>query len=173
MMLRREYPELVSPEDREPAKKLAAATMDPSEFLWSIRHQERFNTEFESTPGNRVAYHAPCHLRAQAIGFRGRDLIRKIPGVKPVMVQECCGHNGTYAMTVEGFDPSRRIGRKAFDGMKEADAAVWSTDCPLAALQFQQHAGIKPMHPMSILARAYRKEGFPARIEKAADNPVE
>jgi hypothetical protein len=30
----------------------------------------------------------------------------------------------------------------------------------LAALQFQQHAGVRPMHPMSILARAYREEGF-------------
>jgi glycerol-3-phosphate dehydrogenase subunit C len=30
-----------------------------------------------------VAYHAPCHLRAQAVGFKGRDLLRKIPGVKP------------------------------------------------------------------------------------------
>ena len=34
---------------------------------------------------------------------------------------ECCGHDGTYAMKVEGFEPSKRIGQKAFDGMKEAD----------------------------------------------------
>ena len=54
---------------------------------------------------------------------------------------ECCGHDGTYAMKVEGFEPSQRIGKKAFDGMKAADAEVWATDCPLAALQFEQHAG--------------------------------
>jgi hypothetical protein len=41
---------------------------------------------------------------------------------------------------------------------------VWATDCPLAALQFQQHAGRKPMHPMSILARAYREGGFPTPV---------
>ena len=41
------------------------------------------------------------------------------------------------------------------------DAEVWATDCPLAAIQFEQHAGRKPMHPMSILARAYRGEPFP------------
>jgi Fe-S oxidoreductase len=63
-------------------------------------------------------------------------------------------------MTVEGFEYSIRAGKKAFDGMKEADAEIWSTDCPLAAIQFQQHAGVKPMHPMSILARAYREDGF-------------
>jgi Fe-S oxidoreductase len=165
MMFRREYPNLVASEDREAARKVSEATMDPSEFLWSIREETRFNTDFKSTPGGVVAYHAPCHLRAQAIGFRGRDLLRKIPGVQPVMVQECCGHNGTFAMTVEGFEPSRRIGKKAFDAMHEAKAAIWSTDCPLAAIQFQQHAGVKPMHPMSILARAYRKGGFKNKVE--------
>jgi hypothetical protein len=44
--------------------------------------------------------------------------------------------------------------------MRDADAEIWATDCPLAAIQFQQHAGVKPLHPMSILARAYREDGF-------------
>jgi Fe-S oxidoreductase len=175
MMLRREYPDLLPRSQREAAGKLAAATMDPSEFLWSIRNEPRFNTDFRSAPPDAaVAYHTPCHLRAQAVGFRARDLLRKIPGVKPVLVQECCGHNGTYAMTVEGFDASQRIGKRAFDGMKEAKAAVWSTDCPLAALQFRQHAGVKPMHPMSILARAYREDGFERKIAPSAgEKPAE
>jgi len=30
----------------------------------------------------------------------------------------------------------------------------------LAALQFEQHAGVRPMHPMSLLAKAYRGESF-------------
>ena len=166
MMMRREHPSLMSPEDRPDAEKVAAAVMDPSEFLWSIRNEARFNTNFRSTPGERVAYHAPCHLRAQAVGFKGRDLLRKIPGVVPSTVMECCGHDGTYAMTKEGFEPSARIGKKAFEGMKEGAAEIWSTDCPLAALQFQQHAGVRPMHPMSILARAYREDGFDRKVEK-------
>jgi len=165
MMLRREYPRLVDEKDRPAAEKLAAMVMDPSEYLWSIRNEERFNTNFKSTPGDKVAYHSPCHLRAQAVGFKGRDLLRKIPGVVPSTVMECCGHDGTYAMTVEGFEPSARIGKRAFDGMKEAAAEVWATDCPLAAIQFEQHAGVKPMHPMSILARAYREDGFGKKVQ--------
>jgi Fe-S oxidoreductase len=86
------------------------------------------------------------------------------------MVMECCGHNGTYAMTVEGFEPSRRIGKKAFDGMKESGAEVWSTECPLAALQFEQHAGVKPLHPMTILARAYRQDGFGRKVAAEKDD---
>jgi Fe-S oxidoreductase len=165
MMMRREYPELLEGADRERAKKLSEAVMDPGEFLWSIRDQDRFNTDFQSTPGDKVAYHAPCHLRAQGVGFKGRDLLRKIPGVKPAMTMECCGHNGTYAMTTDGFEPSQRLGKKAFDGLRSAEAEVWATDCPLAALQFEQHAGKKPLHPMSILARAYRENGFPTPVD--------
>lgn len=161
MMLRREYPTLVEPEDREKAQIVAQATMDPSEFLWSIRNEARFNTDFKSSPGSKISYHAPCHLRAQAIGFKGRDLLRKLPGVSSIlMTMECCGHNGTFAMKVEGFEASKRIGKKAFDSMKQTQAEIWATECPLAAIQFQQHTGIKPLHPVSILARAYRENGF-------------
>lgn len=161
MMLRQEYPELVGPEDKERAHKLAAAVRDSGEILWDIRKEERF-AEGKSSPGQTFAYHAPCHLRAQRVGFRGRDVIRKQTGSKPQMVMECCGHDGTYAMKVEGFERSQVYGRKAFAEMKEADTEVWVTDCPLAAVQFQQHAGKKPMHPMTVLARAYREDGFPA-----------
>jgi Fe-S oxidoreductase len=161
MMLRREYPELVEEKDRERARRLSAAVMDASEYVWSLRDEPRFSTDFRSSPNGPVAYHAPCHLRAQAVGFKGRDLLRKIPGVKPVFVAECCGHDGTYAMKVDGFEASQRVGARAFDDMKAAGAEVWATDCPLAALQFKQHAGVEPMHPMSILARAYRGDPFP------------
>ena len=160
MLMRKDYPVLAAPEDKERAGALAAAVRDPSEHLWSIRREPRFSTRFRSTPDGRVAYHAPCHLRAQGVGFRARDLIRKIPGVTPISTLECSGHDGTWAMKTEGFAASRAAGRKAFDSMQEADAEVWATDCPLAAIQFEQHAGKKPLHSMTVLARAYREDGF-------------
>ena len=89
--------------------------------------------------------------------------------MKPSTVVECCGHDGTYAMKLEGYEPSRRIGARAFDDMRAVGTQVWATDCPLAALQFKQHAGVEPMHPMSILARAYRGEPFPAPRHASGD----
>ncbi len=170
MMLRKEYPELLEGEDRARAKRLAEAIMEAGEYLWTLRKEERFNTETKSAPeAEGFAYHAPCHLRAQRVGFKGRDLIRKILGIKPTTVMECCGHDGTYAMTVEGFEVSQRVGKKAFGEMKEGDSSVWVTDCPLAAIQFQQHAGVKAMHPMSVLARAYRENGFETRPATLGD----
>ena len=170
MMLRREYPELVAAADRERARALAASVVDPSEFLWSIRNEARFDAGFRSTPGN-VAYHAPCHLRAQGIGFKGRDLLRRIPGTEVSSTMECCGHDGTYAMCVGGFEASQRIGRRAFAGVTAGDPDICVSDCPLAALQFQQHAGRKALHPMTVLARAYRDGGFAAPVPAASNRP--
>jgi glycerol-3-phosphate dehydrogenase subunit C len=165
MMMRREYPELLDGEDRERAKVLAEAMVDASGYLWSIRNEERFNTDIKSKPqAESLAYHAPCHLRAQRVGYRGRDVLKKILGIRTETVTECCGHDGTYAMTVEGFEPSQRAGRHAFKDMKAGQTDLWSTDCPLAAIQFEQHAGVKPLHPMTILARAYRENGFETRL---------
>jgi Fe-S oxidoreductase len=165
MMMRNEWPHLLEGADRDRAKKLAEQVADPGELLWSIRNEPRFNTDFKSTP-KEVGYHAPCHLRAQAIGFKSRDLIRKIPGVVPKSVMECCGHDGTYAMKVETFEASKRIGQKSFDGLKSTETEVWMTECPLAAMQFEQHAGKKALHPMTLLARAYRHDGFPTPVEE-------
>lgn len=98
------------------------------------------------------------------------QVLRKIPGVEPKPVIECCGHNGTYAMTRDGFEPSARLGQKAFAGMKAVKAETWATDCPLAAIQLEQHAGKRPMHPMTILARAYREDGFPEKVKQEGTN---
>lgn len=166
MMLRREYPDLVAPGDRARAEALAAAVRDPGEFLWSLRETGRLSTAFKSTPGP-IAYHVPCHLRAQAVGFRSRDLLRKIPGVKARTVMECSGHDGTFAMRAETFEESRRVGARSFTAMKDGEEETWVSDCPLAALQLEQHAGRKTLHSMTVLARAYREDGFPQRVEEA------
>jgi Fe-S oxidoreductase len=145
----------------EAARQVAGATRDICEFLHELRQSGAFREDFKSTPNGPVAYHAPCHLRMQNIGFRGRDLMRRIPGVQPKLVAECCGHDGTWAMKKEYFQLALKNGRKAFDGMKEADADLWTTDCPLAAIQFEQACGKKPLHPIEVLDRAYQPDGFP------------
>jgi Fe-S oxidoreductase len=160
MMLRQEWPELLEGADRDRAKRLAASVRDVCEYLWSIRNEARFCTEWKSKPTGALAYHAPCHLRAQRIGFKGRDLLRKLPDVQVHTVLECSGHDGTFAMKTEGFETSIRVGKKAFCGMKEAEARLWVSDCPLACVQFEQHAGQRPLHPITVLARALRGDPF-------------
>ena len=168
LMLREEYPELLDdPADRpmaEGAQRVAAATRDLGEYLFQQRQAGAFKEDFKSTPNGSIAYHAPCHLRMQNVGFRGRDLMRRIPEAKPRLVAECCGHDGTWAMKTENFELSLKNGKRAFDGMAEADAEVWATECPLAALQFKQATGREPLHPVEVLDRAYQADGFATPI---------
>ena len=72
MMMRREYPELLPEADRGRGRgSWPSWCGTPRELLWEIRDEPRFNTDFKSTPGGPVAYHAPCHLRAQAHRLQG------------------------------------------------------------------------------------------------------
>ncbi len=150
--LRKEYGELVG---TPAAAKVTTATMDLNEYLWQRKQEGLLDRNFQSTPG-KVAYHLPCHLKAQNIGFRARDMLRLIPDAQVRMIEQCSGHDGTWAMKKELFPLSMLAGKKAFDEMKDVDAETYATDCPLAA---------RPIHPIQVLARAYRPGGFPTAIE--------
>jgi glycerol-3-phosphate dehydrogenase subunit C len=163
LTMRKEYPNLLPGDE---VKEFAAAVADSHELLNDLRRAGRFNKDFQSTPGT-VAYHVPCHLKAQGIGLRSRDLMRQIPGVEVTTVDACSAHDGTWAMKKEFFALSMQWGRKAFDGMREADARVMATDCPLAAVQIEQATGVHPIHPIEVLARAYRRGGFPDPVPPA------
>lgn len=167
LTMRKEYLNLLPGDE---VREFAAAVVDPHELLYQLRRAGKFNTDFRSTPLS-IAYHVPCHLKAQAIGLRSRDLMRQIPGVEVTTVDACSAHDGTWAMKKEFFELSMKWGEKAFAGMRDAGARIMASDCPLAAVQIEQAIGVHPMHPIEVLARAYRIDGFPDRV--AVEPPSE
>ena len=46
-------------------------------------------------------------------------------------------------MKKEYFELSMKWGAKAFDGMREANANLMTTDCPLSAIQIEQATGVR------------------------------
>jgi Fe-S oxidoreductase len=164
-MLKKESVDLAGPDLAAQARKVAEATRDVCEHLFERKREERFDRAFKSSPGE-IAYHVPCHLKAQNIGFRSRDMMRTIPDVSVRVVDRCCGHDGTWAMRTENFETSLAVGAPAFDEMKAG--GLMTTDCPLAAIQFEQATGVRPIHPVQVLARAYRGESFPTVPATAA-----
>ena len=160
LTMRREYP-LLLPGDE--VKEFAAAVVDPNELLFQLKRDGKFNRDFRTTPG-KVAYHLPCHLKAQQIGFRSRDMMRTIPGAEVVSVDACTAHDGIWAMKKEYFELSMKWGAKAFNGMRDADAKLMATDCPLSAIQIEQATGVHPVHPLEVLAAAYDDGGFPDKV---------
>jgi glycerol-3-phosphate dehydrogenase subunit C len=153
-MIRVEYPRLLGTEE---AKKVAAKTMDPMEFLARLASSGKLNKEFKTGAGH-ISYHMPCHLRAQNIGYKTRDVLTLLPETTVKVVEECSGHDGTWAMKKENFEQSLKYGSRAFREMAEGNPQVTCSDCPLAAIQIEQGNGRRPLNPMQILARSYRGE---------------
>jgi Fe-S oxidoreductase len=153
-MIRVEYPRLLGTED---AKKVAARTMDPMEFLAGLANGGKLKKDFKTGAG-RISYHMPCHLRAQNIGYKTRDVLSFLPDTTVKVVEECSGHDGTWAMKKENFEMSLKYGDRAFKEMAQGNSKVTCSDCPLAAIQIEQGNGKRPLNPMQILAKSYRGE---------------
>jgi Fe-S oxidoreductase len=152
LMLKTEYPKLL---ESEGAERVANSTRDLMEFIYNLARAKKLNRDFKSSLG-KVAYHAPCHLRAQNIGFRSRDLLQ-LAADEVVLVDACSGVDGTWGMQERFYDESMKV---ASGMLKRLDAAKpdWvSTDCPLAALRIQKGLGVKALHPAILLNRAYQE----------------
>ena len=150
LMMKNEYPKLLGTAE---AERVSGAVQDLMEYLFNIGREKRLNREFPN-PLGRVAYHAPCHLRAQNVGFPSRALL-KLAGADVELIDACSGVDGTWGMQVRFRDESQAVASKLIKRIENADADEISTDCPLAALRIEERTGRKPQHPIRLLQRAY------------------
>ena len=152
-MLKLEYPLLLK---SEAAERVAAATFDACEYLMRLHAQKKLDTGF-NVPLGKVAYHIPCHLKAQNIGYRSRDLL-KLAGADVTLVERCSGMDGTWGMKTENFGMSLRVAEKLLNGIRRAQPEAVATDCMLAAVQIEQGGAGRPLHPVELVAKAYGLE---------------
>ena len=109
LMYRQEMP-LLFPDDEQVAK-VRAAFFDPFEYLL-LRHREGLVATDFPNPLGKVAYHAACHQRVQAIGQRTREFLSLIPNTEVTMIERCSGHDGTYAVKAETHEAAMKIARR-------------------------------------------------------------
>ena len=112
------------------------------------------STEFPGEIPEQITYHAPCHLRAQNIGYRSRDLM-KLAGAKISLVAECSAIDGTWGYREQNYEMSRKIAKKMADAIEVAGNDTIAGDCHLANGGILQETGTQPLHPLQIVARAY------------------
>jgi len=154
LMFKQELP-LLFPDDPDVAK-VKRAIYDPFEYLY-LRHKGgAFNTEFKSKLG-KVAYHVPCHLRVQNIGLKTRDVLQLVPEIEIDVIERCSGHDGTYAVKKEYHDIAMKIGRPVANKVRDGKASYYASDCPMAGHHIENglRDGSEPVHPMSLLRKAY------------------
>lgn len=154
LMFKQELP-LMFPEDPEVAK-VRDHIFDPFEYLM-LRHKAgEMKTDFKKGLG-KVVYHVACHLRVQKIGMKTRDLLQMIPDTEITTVERCSGHDGTYAVKSEFHDISMKICRPVVNRVQQAEADVYTSDCPMAGHQIENgmHDESEPVHPLKLICRAY------------------
>ena len=150
LMLKEEYPKLLGSDG---ARRVAAATRDLMEYVYELARDKKLDRRFERRLG-KVAYHAPCHLRAQNIGYRSRDLL-KLVADEVVLVDACSGVDGTWGMQARFHDVSMKVAERMLESLRRAEPDFIATDCPLAALRIREGLGREAVHPIVLLRHAY------------------
>lgn len=151
MLLKKEWPAYVG----DPAvREIAASTYDLMEFLDGLRKQKKLPSDFSEALG-KVAYHAPCHLRAQKIGLPAARILGRVPGTEVRTIQECSAVDGTWGMKAKNYETGRRYAQRLVEAVDEERADVVASDCGLSALRIHHENGVPVQHPIELLARAY------------------
>jgi glycerol-3-phosphate dehydrogenase subunit C len=160
-VLKKDYPDYVGSDD---ARLVAEHTFDAAEYLMKLHKSDgtSLDTDFTGFVPATVAYHTPCHLRAQNIGLKSRDLM-KLTGTKVKLVQQCSGIDGMWGLRAENTDISIPIAGKLAAEIRKAGGDIVAGDCHLANTAIVEQTGETPMHPLQMLARAY---GIPEEGER-------
>jgi len=156
-ILKHDYPDYIGGPD---AALVAEHTFDAAEYLWRLHKADgtSLDTNFEGAIDEQVTYHAPCHLRAQNIGLRSRDIL-KLAGAKVTVVAECSGIDGTWGYREQNYEMSRKVAKKMASAIDKATEKAGNDtvagDCHLANGGIIQETGKQPVHPIQLFARAY------------------
>jgi Fe-S oxidoreductase len=157
-VLKKEYPMLLPGAD---AEDVAAKTQDVFEYLANRKQEGSLVTEFPGRGPGNVAYQVPCHLRAQNMGLRTRDVLQLVPGTKVQVVERCTAMDGTWGMKREFHELSLAFAGKAVKEMEAFRPDTYMTDCTLSAMQIEAVRGTRPAHPLALLREAY---GLPEEV---------
>ena len=125
------------------------------ELLDKLRKADKLARDFKKELG-RVAYHAPCHLRAQKIGFPAARVLKAVTGTEVDIVQECSAVDGTWGMKAQHYEMGRRYAQRLVAGIGGVEGAAHVvSDCPLAGLRITAENKVPVRHPVEALAEAY------------------
>ncbi len=152
LAIKRDWPEILQTSDAELVSK---HTYDIHEYLWKLHRAGELNEDFIRVQ-KRIVYHNPCHLKAQNIAREPIELLRLIPGLDVVEIEDtCCGMAGTFGFKKQNYELSLRIGSSLFENIKSARPDVIATGCGTCNVQIKQGVGQEVFHPIKILREAY------------------
>ena len=136
---------------------------DVQEWLIELGCRQPSSSPFDGPA--TVTYHESCHLvHGQKISRQPRDLLRLLPGVTLTELPEsswCCGSAGIYALTQP--EQAEALLTRKVGHIQATGAEIVATANPGCHLQIARglknaSVNVRVMHPVSLLAEAYRRE---------------
>ncbi len=112
-----------------------------------------------------VTYHEACHLcHGQKITRAPRQVLERVPGLRLVEMPEatwCCGSAGIYNITQP--EMSRKLLARKLANIEKTGARTVASANPGCSVQLEAGArehglALEIVHPVTLLARAYRGE---------------
>ena len=152
-VLKRDYPIYLGTKE---ANMVAEATFDTSEYLMRRYREDKssFETSFTGEVPATITYHAPCHLQAQSIGLKSRDLL-KLMGSKVTVVAKCSGIDGTWGYRAKNYEMAKKVAQGLTSAIKKAPQGMVVGDCGLANYAITEELSLPVVHPMIVIAKAY------------------
>jgi len=153
-MLKHEAREIMGVDDAR-SRDVANRIRDIMEFLRELNEAGELPLDFTSI-NLTVAYHAPCQLKSQGMGLPAMDVLGLIPGLTVVESgQPCCGIAGTYGLKAEKYDIAQAVGAPLFEMVRATNPNLALCDTETCRWQIGQSAGVKMLHPIAMVHRAY------------------
>lgn len=163
LSFRDEYPDLVSPEMRDDAKKLGKSCLLFDEFIVREAKEGRIKMNAFKELDAVIYLHGHCHQKSLIGVGKCAEMLRLIPGAKVnVIPSGCCGMAGSFGYEKEHYETSLAIGemvlfpevRKATeDKKKNVIVAAPGTSC---RQQILDGTGVKALHPIEIMYNCLR-----------------
>jgi glycerol-3-phosphate dehydrogenase subunit C len=136
------------------AEAVASHAYDLMEYLFKLRKKGLLADDYENEVGE-IGYHVPCHLKVQKIGFRSRDIMKKLPGAKVTLVDKCSCMDGTWGMKTQHYERSKEWAKPLLDALTASEPPTLVSDCLIAKLQIEEGTCQKVVHPIEVLRKAY------------------
>jgi glycolate oxidase iron-sulfur subunit len=163
------YSSLLAGDNRYEEKARHWDTLVKDIHEWLVEIDYRVPNSTPTGDETIITYDDSCHLcHSQKVFKQPRKILQSIPGVRLVNLPEadwCCGSAGIYSIS-QPEQADKLLSRK-LDHLAATQATIVATGNPGCQLQLSQGiaandslAHIKVVHPVSLLADAYKREAL-------------
>jgi glycolate oxidase iron-sulfur subunit len=152
------------PDYAEKAKRFSSKIKDITEFIVEQKPELNF---MSADKDEQVTYHDACHLvHAQKVSSQPREVIKSLPGVKYIELEEaswCCGSAGIY--NVVRYDDALKQLERKMNNIKNTNAKIVLTGNPGCMGQIKHgtqkfNVNLEVLHPVTLIKKHLKNKSY-------------